>query len=102
MRKKQRGQVLVIFALAGMFFVGIVAVSVDYGFLVDQHRNFQSFADEAASAGALQLPGGPTGSDRTNARRVALQFLRDGLLHGSSPTPSSARLDFCPSGPSVD
>src|SRR5258708_30545098 len=102
MRKKQRGQVLVIFALAGMFFVGIVAVSVDYGFLVDQHRNFQSFGDQAASAGALQLPVGPTVSDRTNARRVAFQYLRDGLLDGSSQTLSSTSFTCAPSGPLVD
>jgi Flp pilus assembly protein TadG len=102
MKRGQQGQVLIIFALTAMFFVGIVAISVDYGFLVDQHRNLQAFADEAASAGALQLPLGPTLSDRTNARKVAFQYLRDGLLDGSTQTISSGGFTCQPSGPAVD
>jgi Flp pilus assembly protein TadG len=101
-KKKQQGQVLVIFALAAMVIVGIVAIGVDYGFLVDQHRNLQAFADESASAGALQLPAGPSLSDRTNARKVAFQYLRDNLLNGSSQTISSSSFTCSPSGPVVD
>jgi Flp pilus assembly protein TadG len=102
MRQTQRGQVLIIFALAAMVFVGIVAISVDYGFLIDQHRNLQAFVDESASASALQLPAGPTMSDRTNARRVAFQYLRDDLLNGSSQTISSSSFTCAGSGTVVD
>ena len=40
-----------VFALAAMVIVGIISLAVDYGFLVDQHRNLQAFVDEAAIAG---------------------------------------------------
>ncbi|MFN2464378.1 MAG: pilus assembly protein TadG-related protein [Candidatus Dormibacteria bacterium] len=95
---RQRGQTIVIFALAMFAIAGLVAISVDYGFLTNQHRNFQAYTDEAAAAGALQLPAGVTLSDRQNARRVAFQYLRDNLLAGNAGTISSTSFT-CSSGP---
>jgi hypothetical protein len=86
-----------IFALSALVIVGVVALAVDYGFLVDQHRNLQAFADHAAVAGAEQLT--PDGSGTTSARRGALVYLRDSLggtsasmsLAGSAPCAGGAQ-----------
>ncbi|MDQ6747255.1 MAG: pilus assembly protein TadG-related protein, partial [Candidatus Dormibacteraeota bacterium] len=77
--RSQRGQTLPIFALASLFIIGVVALAVDYGFLTNQHRNLQAFADEGATAGAIKLGGYPAPADRTNARKAALVYLRDNL-----------------------
>jgi len=83
-RQQQHGQVAVIFALMATVVVGLIALAVDYGLLTNHHRNLQAFVDEAATAGAAQLPASPVISDRQNARQVAYDYLRDNLLNGGS------------------
>jgi Flp pilus assembly protein TadG len=73
----QRGQVMPIFMLVATFLIGAIAVAVDYGFLTDQHRNLQTFADHAAVAGAQQLSS--DGSSTVNGRRAAMTYLRDSI-----------------------
>ncbi|MFY9614587.1 MAG: Tad domain-containing protein [Candidatus Dormiibacterota bacterium] len=76
-RKGQRGQVMPIFALMALMIVGAVALAVDYGFLQDQHRNLQAFADHAAIAGAEQLT--LDGTSLPKARQSAMIYVRDNL-----------------------
>ncbi len=55
---KQRGQVLVIFALGALAFLGAVALAVDVGQSYITRRHLQNVADQAALAGATELPDG--------------------------------------------
>lgn len=89
----QRGQTLPIFAIAALFIIGVVALAVDFGFLTNQHRNLQAFADEAATAGALELGPNPGPTERTNARKAALIYLRENLNLGSTPSLSEVGSD---------
>ena len=78
-QRGQRGQTLPIFALASLVIIGTVALAVDFGFLANQHRNLQAFADEASTAGALKLGQNPGPSEYTAARKAAFIYLRDNL-----------------------
>ena len=51
-RTTARGQVMIIFALATVVLVGMLALSVDVGFLMAERRQVQSAADSAALAAA--------------------------------------------------
>jgi hypothetical protein len=101
----QRGQVLLIFALAAFFLIGVVALAVDYGLLADHHRNLQAAADDAALAAARQLSPSATatlGSDartanaQTNARRSAYLYLRDAIDGGAASPPSALQIANLP------
>ena len=71
--------------LAGLFLLGIVAVSglvADGGRVLAERRNLQNLADAAAAAGAMQLDvsryrasGGAVSLDRAAARRAASGYL---------------------------
>jgi Flp pilus assembly protein TadG len=54
---RQRGQALVIFALAGMVLIGTAAMAFDTGMILLEKRTQQNAADAAALAGARFLPG---------------------------------------------
>ena len=56
-RRRQRGQVLAIFAVATIVFVGILAVVVDVSFYWASSLKVQRAADAAALAGVVWLPG---------------------------------------------
>jgi Flp pilus assembly protein TadG len=82
----QRGQVMIVFALLATVLVGIIALAIDYGLLVDHRRNLQAFADAAVEAGAQKLSIAPTPSDRKDARTAAFVYLRDNLQLGNVTT----------------
>ena len=97
-----------IFGLVATFMIMVIALAVDYGFLTDQHRNLQTFADHAAVAGAQQLS--RDGAAATNGRQGAMTYIRDNLgatsatmslaggvpcSNGASPRPFSANIDNC-------
>lgn len=90
----QSGQALVVFAIIAVFIVGAVALAVDFGFVVTQHRNLQGFADQAAIAGAQQLtPSGMSSQvadTQAAARKAAFIYLRDNLLCSGQPASSCA------------
>jgi len=92
-RDGQKGQILPLFALTMVLTIGLVAISVDYAVLVNQHRNIQAYVDEAASAATQKLdpasPGAQTSSRQRQARLQAFVYLRDNLLNAAA-TPSSA------------
>lgn len=52
---EHRGQILVMFGLSFMLFLGFAALAVDIGFLLLTQRSYQNAADEAALAGAVYL-----------------------------------------------
>ena len=101
-RRGQRGQTLPIFALASLVIIGTVALAIDFGFLTNQHRNLQAFADEAATAGALKLGSNPGDTERTNARQAAFIYIRDNLRLAGVTTTSLSTYSGCPADFSGD
>ncbi|MHB8509274.1 MAG: TadE/TadG family type IV pilus assembly protein [Candidatus Dormibacteria bacterium] len=82
----EAGQTLVIFALMGFFICGVIALGVDYGFLSNQHRTLQAYADASSLAGAKQLGANPQPADYQGARQTAFVYLRQSLFHSTSPS----------------
>lgn len=56
-RDRERGQALVVFALAGFVLMGAAAISFDTGAILLEKRTQQNAADAAALAGSRYLPG---------------------------------------------
>lgn len=56
----ERGQALVVWALALVALVGMAGLTLDGSNTVENRRQLQNAADAAAFAGAYDLPGGPT------------------------------------------
>ncbi len=56
---RQKGQVMVLFALLLPVFIGILGLGIDSAHIFNARRDMQSAADLAALAGASQLPGDP-------------------------------------------
>ena len=69
---RQRGQVMVIFALMLPVFIGMLGLGIDAAHLFQSRRAIQSAADLAALAGASQLPGDPAAA-RAAALDIAAQ-----------------------------
>jgi Flp pilus assembly protein TadG len=94
------GQVLVMFALMILFLVGMLAISVDAGYLMSERRQVQSAADSAALAAArakLDYRGSPT--SETVQRATATEFAqRNAVLLLSDievdPAPAGLGEDF--------
>jgi hypothetical protein len=95
----QKGQVLPLLALMMVAVIGIIALAVDFGFVANQHRNLQEFADNAAMAGASQLTAGALSGGASSVtaaqqagRQEAFTVLRDSIFgsNGSSVVPFSA------------
>lgn len=59
-RSGERGQALVVWALALVALVGMAGLTLDGSNTVEHRRKLQNAADAAAFAGAYDLPGGPT------------------------------------------
>jgi putative Flp pilus-assembly TadE/G-like protein len=86
---EKRGQILVMFGLGLIVFLGFAALTVDIGFLLLTQRSYQNAADEAALAGAVYLTrpiSDPCADDASGtatkhdcAREAAWQFLRSDL-----------------------
>jgi uncharacterized membrane protein len=71
-RSSRRGFVVVVVALALIFFVGFAAVALDGGVLYDLQKSAQSAADAAALAAATDLYNGKSNSTATtDAQTVA-------------------------------
>ena len=56
---RQRGQLLIVAALAMAALVAMVAMTIDVGMLFENRRHFQNSADAMALAGADELPDNP-------------------------------------------
>jgi hypothetical protein len=92
----------VVTALAAFFIVAIAALAVDFGLLVNQHRQLQAYVDEAAAAGSAKLD--PTTTDgqdpsiQQSARQAAFIYLRNNLLRNVANPASSLPLSALGSG----
>jgi hypothetical protein len=83
MRARERGQVLALFALGLLVFVGAAALTIDYGYWLQERRNLQNAADAAAQAGIFELLERPiTPAKQDAATEHAMLYLDDQLGMG--------------------
>jgi len=86
--ERERGQILVMFGLGLIVFLGFAALTIDVGYLLVSHRSYQNAADASALVGATYLTrpisdpcadvsGG--GSKHDCARAASWTYLRDDL-----------------------
>jgi Flp pilus assembly protein TadG len=94
-RHGEEGQVVVLFALMAVAIVGLIALALDFGMLVDHHRKLQAYVDHAAVAGSYQLAASPTSAQRQEARRRAYIALRDNLGYTTSGSQFSSQAGAC-------
>ncbi len=76
---QENGQVLILFALFLVVFVGFAALTIDYGSWLKARRDYQNAADSAALAGSAFLTrpiGDTTDAKRTQAREAAWASLK--------------------------
>lgn len=88
-RKRQRGQVVVMFAGAILVFVGLLAVVVDVSWYWANSLKVQRAADAAALAGVVWLPSQPS----TAASVATTEASRNGYTNGSGGVSVSAVQD---------
>ena len=77
--KDERGQSIIIVALAMVVLLGFTAVAVDAGYLFFQRRHLQNTADAAALAGARELADG----DVNNIGDVIAQYVSENDVDAS-------------------
>lgn len=68
-RKREGGQILVLFVLAIVAIMGFTALAIDVGVLRNANQNLWNALDAGALAGAQELP-----ADSTNASAIALDY----------------------------
>lgn len=61
--ENEKGQALVLFALSLGVLAGLVALTIDVGFIFRERRQLQNAADAAALAGVAFLPGDPVAAE---------------------------------------
>ena len=93
--REERGQILILTAFLLPVFIGLIALTVDAGFLFAQRRQAQNGADAAALAGAQRL-WETNSTDTAGAITAAFSYAHDNgyagsqtevnLLPGASPT----------------
>lgn len=79
-RRRQRGQVVVIFALAATAIVALASLAIEGGLIEADRRFDQALSDGAALAGAQSLP-----SDASAARSKAAKYVVAGVNQGVVP-----------------
>ena len=85
----QKGQAMIIFALAATLIVGIAGLAIEGGLLEGDRRFDQSISDGAALAGAHKLPSDPSGAIQ-RAANYAVAGLNGGQLPaGCTPSASN-------------
>lgn len=77
-KSRQRGQVLVLFAIAATFLIAISGLAIEGGLLEADRRFEQAISDGAALAGAHNLPSQPAAA-RQAAANYAVQGLNGGM-----------------------
>lgn len=80
LRRNQRGQALVLFALSLTFLVGIAGLAIEGGLLQADRRFDQAISDGAALAGAHKLPSVDTTPALTQAAHYAVAALNGGQI----------------------
>ena len=87
--RNQRGQAVVIFALAAVFLIGIAGIAIEGGLLQSDRRFDQAISDGAALAGAHHLSSSPTASQVAAAKEAAVDYVVAGLNGGATPCDAS-------------
>lgn len=85
----EKGQVLVLFALFLVVFVGFAAVTIDYGSWLKAKRDYQNAADSAALAGSAFLSRPIDNTKRAQAREAAWTSLKAQLSLSSAIVPGT-------------
>ena len=79
-RERSRGQVLTLFALGLLVFLGAAALTIDYGYWLQERRNLQNAADAAAQAGISELLTRPITTPKQDAAAEhAMMYLDEQL-----------------------
>jgi hypothetical protein len=82
--RSERGQALILAALAMVVILGFAALAIDVGYWYSQKREVQNAVDAAALAGAQELPDNPAG-----AETVAREYLtKNGVSEANGDTVS--------------
>jgi hypothetical protein len=101
-RRSGRGQVLVLFAIGLLVLFGATALTVDYGFWLQEKRGLQNAADAAAQAGVSELLERPISLAKQSAATVhAMTYLDEQLgmgLQASGQLACAATAAADPSG----
>jgi hypothetical protein len=93
--RSERGQALVLAALAMVVVLGFAAMAIDVGYWYSQKREVQNAVDAAALAAAQELPDDPNA-----AEAVALDYLdRNGVSQAGGDTVSITFRDSDPDPP---
>jgi hypothetical protein len=80
---RQGGQILVLFALGLLVFLGAAALTIDYGYWLQERRLLQNAADAAAQAGVSELLERPiTPAKQDAATEHAMLYLDEQLNMG--------------------
>ena len=80
LRRNQRGQALILFALGLTFLIGIAGLAIEGGLLQADRRFDQAISDGAALAGAHKLPSVDTTPALTQAAHYAVAALNGGQI----------------------
>ncbi len=88
--RNQRGQAMVLFALAAVFLIGIAGLAIEGGLLEGDRRFDQAISDGAALAGAHHLSSTPTAAQVTAAKKAAVDYVVAGLNGGATPVACDA------------
>src|SRR5438552_18295352 len=83
-RRRERGQILPMMAIALVAIVAVIAVAADMGYFFDYRRRMQTGADGAAMAGAEQLRRDPNDAQVPPAAFTAAAS--NGFTNGASAT----------------
>jgi len=98
-RRRERGQVAPLIALAGTVLIGVTALAVDVSLNTHTRRNLQNVTDFAALAGAQDLPTPVGQSDRQKAVFSALLSVQKQL---GQPLPAGSTVDVVRTGAGND
>ncbi|MBX6772757.1 MAG: VWA domain-containing protein [Chloroflexi bacterium] len=82
----QRGQVLLLMALAMFVLIGFTGLAIDGGLILLKHRELVRLTDAAALAAAGALSGYPPVDDATRQARAVERAAEYVRLHGFDPT----------------
>lgn len=88
-RRDQRGQALVVFALAVVFLIGIAGLAIEGGLVESDRRFEQAITDGAALAGAHHLSKSSTSADYAAAEQAAVNYVVDALWGGAGGVPTA-------------
>ena len=103
-RAQERGQILVVFALAAVAIIASVGLVLDGGDTFAQRRAEQNVADIAALAGAntyFNASGNPTAKQTAALAAARAAATRNGYTHGQNGTTVSVVVNLVSSGATV-